>query len=184
MFKYLYGLFILLFVSFVGFNIYKSVTKKDFKSSRFACQKEVVTIETFRKPKLIEEAISSLKNKNYKLISKIRFSKYMISRLGNYIEIADVDKMINNAISKYKSENNNKTTDLIIDYTLYENDKNDPGKKTAKSKLYAGYIYLNFKLNESISVYDIQIDYMNMEAKDLNSRIECAIKSFVNANDK
>lgn len=183
MFKYVYGLFIMLFVSFVGMNIYESMTKKDFKSSRFACQKEVTTIETFRKPKYIADAIKSLKNKNYKLKSEIRFSKYMPSKLGKYLNIANVDKMINKSISQYTLGSSDKSKELTIEYSLYENDKNDPGKKTAKSKLYAGYIYLNFKLDSIISVYDIQIDYMNLEAKDLENRIECAIKSFIRAKD-
>ena len=178
MFKYFYGVLILLFLYVAGSSIYESMTKVDLKSSRLACQKEVTTFETFRKPEMISEAIKALKSGNYKLESEIRFSKYMKSQLGNYLSVEDVDKMIEEAVSVDKNPNDN---GLVIDYSVYENDKKDPGKKTKKSKLYAGYIYMNFKMGKT-SVYDIQLDYKDLQAKDLKKRIGCAIKSFLSAD--
>lgn len=178
MFKYFYGVLLVLFVYVAGTSIYESMTKVDPKSSRLACQKEVTTFETFRKPEMIAEAIKTLKNGNYKLESEIRFSKYMKSQLGNYLSVEDVDKMIEEVIAVDKKSSDN---GLVIDYFVYENDKEDPGKKTKKSKLYAGYVYLNFKMGKT-SVYDVQIDYKDLQAKDLKKRIECAIKSFLSAD--
>ncbi|HIP59202.1 MAG TPA: hypothetical protein EYH01_02090 [Campylobacterales bacterium] len=150
----------------------------DPKSSRLACQKEATTFETIRKPEQMSEAIKALKSGNYELDSEIRFSKYMKSQLGKYLSVEDVDKMLKEVIGVVSKPSDNA---LIIDYSVYENDKKDPGKKTKKSKLYAGYIYMNFKIGKT-SVYDIQIDYKDLEAKDLKKRIECAISSFLSAD--
>lgn len=65
-----------------------------------------------------------------------------------------------------------------IDTYLYENDKNDKGKKTKKAKLYAGYVVMDFKLDKK-SVYKIQVDYMDIDTKDLKNRVDCAIQSFI-----
>ena len=65
---------------------------------------------------------------------------------------------------------------LVIDYFIYENDKDDPGKKTAKSKLYAGYLVFNFLL-EGEQVYRLQIDFMDMQGKDIDEKIRCIMKS-------
>ncbi len=177
MFKYFYGVLVVLFIYIAGSSIYDSMMKIDPKSSRLSCQKEVTTFETIRKPEKIVEAIQILKNGSYKLDSEIRFSKYMKSQLGKYLKIEDVDKMIKDTIGVDQKPNANR---LVIDYSVYENDKQDPGKKTKKSKLYAGYIYLNFKMDKK-SIYDIQMDYKDLRAKDLKKRIECAIKSFLSA---
>ncbi len=174
MFKYFYGAIVILF----AYIAWSSMSEVDSKSSRLACQTEVTTFETIRKPNQIPNAIKALKNGNYKLDSEIRFSKYMKSQLGNYLSIEDVDKMLKEVIGVVANPNDNA---LIIDYSVYENDKKDPGKKTKKSKLYAGYIYLDFKIDKK-SVYGIQIDYKDLQAKDLKKRIECAIKSFLSAD--
>jgi len=174
MFKYFYGAIIILF----AYIIWSTMTKHDPKSSRLACHKEVTTFETLRKPELIPEAIKALKSGNYKLDSEIRFSKYMKSKLGKYLSVEDVDKMLKEVIGVVSKPSDNV---LVIDYSVYENDKKDPGKKTKKSKLYAGYIYLDFKMDKK-SVYGIQIDYKDLEAKDLKKRIECAISSFLSAD--
>ncbi len=174
MFKYFYGFIIVLF----AYVIYSSVTKDDPKSSRLVCQKEVTTFETIRKPEQVSDAIKALKSGNYKLESEIRFSKFMKSQLGNYLSVEDVDKMLKEVIGVVANPSDNP---LIIDYSVYENDKKDPGKKTKKSKLYAGYIYLDFKMDKK-SVYGIQLDYKDLQAKDLKKRIECAIKSFLSAD--
>ncbi len=174
MFKYFYGAIVILF----AYIAWSSMSEVDSKSSRLVCQKEVTTFETIRKPERISTAIKALKSGNYKLDSEIRFSKYMKSQLGNYLSIEDVDKMLKEVIGVVANPSDNA---LIIDYSVYENDKKDPGKKTKKSKLYAGYIYLDFKMDKK-SVYGIQIDYKDLQAKDLKKRIECAIKSFLSAD--
>lgn len=106
----------------------------------------------------------------------------MVSQLGKYLKVEDVDGMIHDAIAAHHVESSLTDCEVIIDYFVYENDKEDPGKKTAKSKLYAGFIYLNFKLKDE-SVYDVQIDYKDLQAKDLAKRINCAIASFLSSKN-
>jgi len=44
MFKYFYGAIVVGFLYIAGSTVYEKMNKKDFKSSRLACQKESVTI--------------------------------------------------------------------------------------------------------------------------------------------
>lgn len=89
-----------------------------------------------------------------------------------------MDTMIRKQIdlNKNVSENNDKR--LIIDYFIYENDKKDPGKKTAKSKLYAGYLVFHFLIADE-KVYRLQIDFMDMQGKDIEEKIQCMMKSIL-----
>ncbi len=176
--KYFFASLAIIFIYIAGEILYNSMTKIDPKSTRLRCQEETITFETFRNTKKIPEAIKFLKRGNYKFDSQIRFSKYMQSRLGEYLSINDVDKMIEETISVDKKSTDN---GLIIEYFVYENDKKDPGKKTKKSKLYAGYIYMDFKIDKK-SIYNIQLDYKDIRAKDLKKQIECAINSFLSAD--
>jgi hypothetical protein len=63
-------------------------------------------------------------------------------------------------------------------YYIYENDKEDKGKKNKDALLYAGYLVFEFKLDNEI-LYKIQIDYMQTDASDIKSRVNCAIESFL-----
>ncbi len=72
---------------------------------------------------------------------------------------------------------------LQIKYYIYENDKEDSGKKGKKSKLYAGYLLFEFKLQNKL-IYKIQTDYMKIDASDIQSRINCVIKSFITLKGK
>ena len=64
---------------------------------------------------------------------------------------------------------------------IYENDKEDKGKKNNDAKSYAGYLVFEFKYNNTL-VYKIQSDYMNLNGNDIEDRMNCAIKSFVSLN--
>ena len=59
---------------------------------------------------------------------------------------------------------------------VYENDKKDPGKKTPKSKKYAGYLTATFKIDNK-KVYKIQTDFMSLQGEDIPQRISCIVKS-------
>jgi len=76
-----------------------------------------------------------------------------------------------------------KSADIFVDIMIYENDKKDPGKKTARSKLYAGYIEATFKVNKQIT-YKIQTDFMNLKGKDIPQRITCLVNSVMTLNNK
>ena len=70
---------------------------------------------------------------------------------------------------------------LSINYYIYENDKEDKGKKNNDAKAYAGYLVFEFKYNNRL-VYKIQSDYMNLNGNDIEDRMSCAIKSFTSLN--
>jgi hypothetical protein len=48
--------------------------------------------------------------------------------------------------------------------------------KSAKSKLYAGYIEAIFKVHNKV-IYLIQIDFMSLKGEDIPQRISCIINS-------
>ena len=102
----------------------------------------------------------------------------MPSHLINILTIKQANETLDNVIKKYITSNIPNNKKLIIDYYIYENDKEDKGKKGLKSKLYAGYLLFEFKLNNKL-VYKIQTDYMNIDGKDIEERMDCVIKSFL-----
>ena len=112
---------------------------------------------------------------NVELKSKFKLATYMKTELENYVNLKEIDAMIMEQVSLNNVENNSDEK-LLIDYFIYENDKADPGKKTEKSKLYAGYLRLYFIL-EGKKVYHIQIDFMDLKGKDIKEKIACVSKS-------
>ena len=72
---------------------------------------------------------------------------------------------------------------LLINYYIYENDKEDRGKKNKDAKSYAGYLMFEFKYDNKL-VYKIQTDYMNIDANDLEDRMDCVINSFISIYKK
>ncbi|HHH19983.1 MAG TPA: hypothetical protein ENK86_05705 [Campylobacterales bacterium] len=177
--KLIYGVIIALFLGFAGSQIYQSLNQssKSAKSSRLACHKQSIVFERIYKPELTSSMIEALQHGNVELKSKMKLSKYMTSQLGNYVKIEQVDSMFRTAISTHKEEKKS-DKNLLIDYFVYENDKEDPGKKTAKSKLYAGYIRSSFIL-DGVNVYSVQIDFDDLQGRDIPESVRCTIESMV-----
>ena len=75
-------------------------------------------------------------------------------------------------------EQKNQDKKVSLNYYVYENDKEDSGKKNSEAKKYAGYLMFDFKYDKKL-VYKIQIDYMDLDAKDLEDRMDCVINSFL-----
>ena len=170
--------------AFFGYGIYDNLKKEDTKKEvRVPCQKKTVTFEQFSNIKLIREAIDLLKTNNYKIISRIELSKYMESKILNYITKEKADQLLINTINKYIKEKKDSTKKLVIDYYIYENDKEDKGKKSEKAKLYAGYLVFVFKLDGK-QIYKIQTDFMKMDTSDIPDRMDCVIKSFITIKGK
>ena len=164
---------------FFGYGIYDTLTQKEIKKEiRVPCQMETSTFERISNKQLINEAINLLKTNNYKIISRIELSEYMESKILNYISKEKADELLVKTIDKYLGEEKDSVKKLIIDYYIYENDKEDKGKKSEKAKLYAGYLVFTFKLDGK-QIYKIQIDYMNMDTSDIPKRMDCVIKSFL-----
>lgn len=166
-----------LLVLLITFSINKPKNTSG-KSKWLPCHNEVVVFEKVYKPKLFEEARDALKQQNYLIDSRIQKAHYMKSQLFEYVDIKNVDQNVKKAVGVYASETKRETESLKLRYLIYENDKNDPGKKTQKSKVYAGY--LKFELfYKSKRVYAIQIDFMDLQGKDIPQRIDCAMQSIM-----
>jgi len=171
-------LILFLIVIFLSYGILKEATKPSVKDKRISCQEQTITFEKIANLKLIETSKNLLRSNNYYISSHIEYSKYMKSQLNKYINIEKSDELLNKTIKNYlnKAEKTNKK--LEIKYYIYENDKEDKGKKGKKSKLYAGYLLFEFKLDNKL-IYKIQTDYMKLNATDIPNRMDCVIRSFI-----
>ena len=176
MFKVIAAIVTVLFFYMIGSEVVSIVTKKGPNTERLECHTKSTTFEYVYKKELVKTMQDAIKSGNIEIKSKFKLSEYMQTKLANYISLSKVNKMIQKQIDLHKSvsENNDKT--LVIDYFIYENDKKDPGKKTAKSKLYAGYLVFHF-LIEDEKVYRLQIDFMDIQGKDIEEKIQCMMKS-------
>ena len=178
--KYL-GIFIAVFlITAIGYSIYEQMNKEPMsaKSKRIPCQKKTTTFEKIIKPQFVLEAQKLLKDGQYTLESSMKKSVYAKSKLFDYISLNQIDQMTIDTINKNIIQENNNDNRLFIKYYIYENDIKDPGKKTKKSKLYAGYLVYEFILNKKL-VYKIQTDFMDFQGKDISNRIDCVFKSFL-----
>lgn len=176
--KFLYIIIIIIF-SFLIYGIFIEVNKtNDKKEKRISCQKKTVTFENITNKENINQAISLFNTNNFTILSRIELSKYMDSKILNFITKEKADKILIDIINKYKKKDIQSEGNLIIDYYIYENDKEDKGKKSKKAKLYAGYLLFEFKLDNKL-IYKIQTDYMKIDTSDIPERMECVIKSFI-----
>lgn len=182
--KYIYALIVIIFIWFAGSQIYTTFfkSKETAKTTRLACHKKSTTFERIYNKKLISQAIESIENGNVKTKYEMQFSKYVPSKMGQYFTIEQVDNDLQQILKSYKKGDQNGST-LLIDYFVYENDLGDPGKKTEEAKKYAGYIRMNFYLDNT-KIYGVQIDFMDWQGKDINEKLHCAIESFMTLKNK
>ena len=177
MFKYFYALIVALFFYMVGSEIYNSINKKGGKSTRIECHEKSTTFEHIYKEDDIKAMQEAFKSGEVEIKSKFKLSTHMKSDIANHITLQEVDAMIMGQVAKYKAQKKSDKK-LLIDYFIYENDKADPGKKTAKSKLYAGYLRLYFIL-EGQKIYHFQIDFMDLKGRDIEEKVACMVESLL-----
>jgi len=147
------------------------------KNKRLACQNETITFEKINKQHPIKSGIELLESGNYTINTTIDYSKYMKSKLINILSEQQATERLNSIIKKNVVSNLSKDKKLQIKFYIYENDKEDKRKKGDKCKLYAGYVMLEFRLDNRL-LYKIQTDYMQNDISDMSERIQCAITSF------
>ncbi|TET89915.1 MAG: hypothetical protein E3J96_01090 [Sulfurovum sp.] len=179
--KYIYTIIVIALIYFVGNDIYKQNTKTGAKSTRLACHKTCKVFERVYDDKLLKKAQETVRAGEYKLTSRIKEAKFMQTQMFQYVHIEEVDQLVKNAIDKKKQADAKTEGKLHIDYYIYENDKADPGKKTKKSKLYAGFLRFIITYNGK-NIYSVQADFMDLQGKDIQKSVECAIESFVTAS--
>ena len=176
-------IFITVFTIYVvGDSIYKEINKEptSCKAKRLECQKSVTAFERGFIIDDIKKAQDLVKSGDVIFTSTIEKSIYAESKLFEYVSLKNTDKIVQNQLDKYLIENSVKSKNpLKFTYYIYENDVKDPGKKTKKSKLYAGYLVFEFKNSKNKTIYKVQIDFMDKKGADIANTIECSIKSFV-----
>jgi hypothetical protein len=170
---------LLILLTFVSYGVYKQANKS-VKTKRLECQAKTTTFERIFVEEPIKEAINSLKSNNYTINSFIKYSKFMKSNLINILTKEQADEILEKVIKSQIKEpiKTSDDTKVLIDYYIYENDKEDTGKKNNDAKSYAGYLMFEFKY-KNILVYKIQTDYMDINASDIENRMNCVIKSFI-----
>jgi hypothetical protein len=171
---FLIGVFLLYFI---GSGIYEQLNKKSAKSARLECHKKSTVFENLQRPELLESLRNSLESSKYSIETSVEKAVYMQSRLFEYVDPKEAEKYVLSTLEKYKKAGSSgESKNAQIKLLIYENDKKDPGKKSDKAKLYAGYLLFDFIVDNK-TVYKIQIDFMDDHGKDINQKIECAIKS-------
>jgi len=181
--KYIYTILAIALIYFVGNDIYKQNTKTvaGAKSTRLACHKKCKVFERTYDTELLKKAQETVRTGEYELTSRIKEAKFMETKMFQYVQLEKVDQMVKDAIAKRKQSDAKADGKVAIDYYIYENDKADPGKKTKKSKLYAGFLRFIITYNGK-KFYSVQADFMDLEGKDIPKSVECAIESFITAS--
>ena len=173
-------------MTMLGSSIYEEITKKSpiesGKAKRLPCQKHNVSFERGFGDDYIKIAQKQLESGNFKFTSYIEKAQYAPSKLFDYIQLSDINKITQTELNSYIKTKKEDDEKLRISYYIYENDIGDPGKKTKKSKLYAGYVVYKFYNKNNKLIYQSQIDFMNKQGTDIAQSVRCAIKSFATFN--
>lgn len=170
-----------LFVLLLGNSIFKQIQKENTsaRASRIECHKKTIVFERVYIQDSIKAAQKNLIEGNYILSSSVQKAVYAKSKLFDFVHLEDMDKVTVAILDSYIQQKKRSDKKLKISYYIYENDVEDPGKKTKKSKLYAGYVVFQFSNNNDELLYQVQIDFMDKKGIDLPKKIACAIKSFI-----
>jgi len=178
--KYIYIVLIGVLCYFIGESIYVEMTKDSTpgKAKRLECQKKVTTFErVFDKEEIINFQ-ETIKSGSINFTSDIEKAKYSKSTLFESVSLENIDVILKDSLLEYKVTNSeNVTSNYKIHYYIYENDKDDPGKKSKKSKNYAGYVVFEIKNISNKLIYKIQIDFMDHKGSDIDQSIRCIVKS-------
>jgi len=169
--KILFSIIGLGVVLIIANSIYQQINKKVAKSSRIDCHKNVTVFERVYNTEEIKNVQKNIENGSFDIVLKTEPSKYMQSQLFNYVDSNIINQYINDSFG-FKSSSD----ELKINVLLYENDKLDPGKKNDEAKAYAGYLMFDFYLNNTM-IYKIQIDFMDMQGRDIGRTIDCIKQS-------
>ncbi|MEA3553323.1 MAG: hypothetical protein U9R39_02840 [Campylobacterota bacterium] len=154
------------------------------KAKRIPCQVSATTFERGFGDADIKIAQALLESGNVNITSSVEKAVYAESKMFNYIKLEDTDKIVQNELNKYIKTKTEQKGKLNLSYYIYENDVKDPGKKTKKSKLYAGYVVFQIKNENNKTIYKVQIDFMDRQGADIAQSIQCCVKSFATFNKK
>lgn len=182
--KYIITFFVLVIFGLIGNSVYIQMTKDKVpgKAKRLDCHKTTTAFERGYGIEDIQDAKELLLSGNYKIVSGIDQATYMKSSLFDFIDMEKLDKTLAFFLLQ-KVQKERKVSELLnIEYKVYENDKEDPKKKSDNCKLFRGYVVMKFKNQNNKVVYQVQIDFMDQEGKDIPKTLECAVESFLTYN--
>lgn len=142
------------------------------------CQKETVCFDKVSgTQEQLTQITQALEKGTVQYHCSVRPSKYMETVITHYITPEMLTDLTANVFGQPLPE---AETPLTIECELYENDKLDPGKKSQKCKLFAGYLLYTFKLHQE-QIYKIQIDVMDSKGKDIPKRLQCIKESLLSS---
>lgn len=136
------------------------------KASRVPCQNNTTTFERIYKKELIASVQKALRQGNSELHMRFQEASYMEPILFERVTQESISKLFKDTFEFSDSG------DVSVDVLVYENDKKDPGKKSKKAFLYAGYFAVGFSYKDEL-VYKVQVDFMDDYGADMKERIEC-----------
>jgi len=173
--RILYPLVIIVIVGIIVVEIYQQLNPTKAKSQRLSCHKEVIVFERVYNEEMTQQLQEAIRNNAFTIEMEVEKSVYMPTQLFEHISEKEVyNKVLQSFEAQAQSHSDEKR--LKIDLHLYENDKDDPKKKNEEAKKYAGYLGFRYWL-DGVEVYRFQIDFMDMQAKDIDKRIDCAVES-------
>ncbi len=152
------------------------------KAKRIPCQQQATSFERGFGDEDIKQAQLLLESGNINLTSRVEKAVFAKSKMFEYVKLKDTDKIVMQELASYVKAKQPSETKLNISYYIYENDILDPGKKTKKSKLYAGYVVMQIKNSNNKTIYKVQIDFMDKKGGDIAQSIKCCVKSFATIN--
>jgi len=152
------------------------------KAKRIPCQTHATSFERGFGDADIKVAQELLESGNINLTSRVEKAVYAKSKLFEYVKLEDTDKIVLDELNSYVKTKKASDIKLNLSYYIYENDVKDPGKKTKKSKLYAGYVVFQVKNENNKTIYKVQIDFMDRQGADIAQSIKCCLKSFATFN--
>lgn len=103
----------------------------------------------------------------------------MQSSLFNTVDMKALDKIMIETLKSYSKGKINPNSKNTVEYKVYENDKEDPKKKSDSCKLFRGYVVMKFINQNNKTVYQNQIDFMDYEGKDIPDTIRCGVSAFM-----
>jgi len=167
-------------------SIYTQMTKEPpssaGKAKRLPCHMKLTTFERCYDKEALKKAQYILTTGNFDFNSYVEKSHYAPSKLFNYVKLKDCDNFMQKELSSYTTTKDKSKEKLHMTYYIYENDVKDPGKKTKKSKLYAGYVVFKVYDKNHKIIYQSQVDFMDRHGKDIKKSMKCVIKSFMTFN--
>jgi len=179
--KYLIYSIVIVILGAISFSIIEQTSKHKVpgKLDRLPCHKNITSFERAYDTTLLNNTKTLLLNGNYQIKSYIDKAQFMKSTLFDFINLEETNKHLYEIIDTKAKKQRIYNKGATIEYTIFENDIEDPKKKSDKCKLYRGYVVLKVKNDKNKVLYQVQIDFMDYKGKDIYKTLDCALESFL-----